>query len=135
ADPAEKPNNKDGRPKKVKPDVDSSAGNRKRSKGAANAAENEPDKPKAKQTKAMTEAKTSEAPSTRVSQKRKADASTGADLQIKRQGAKHDEKDFPRYRPCKDSWMQRLWDGSVLAFKDIITPQMAPGQKTKLEAI
>ena len=40
-----------------------------------------------------------------------------------------------RYRPPKDSWSQRLWDGCLKAFRRIIEPRMKPGQKTKLEAL
>ena len=39
-----------------------------------------------------------------------------------------------RFRPSKDSWMQRLWDGCVRAFNSIIAPEMPSGQKCKLEA-
>ena len=39
-----------------------------------------------------------------------------------------------RYRPPKDSWMQRLWDAGSEFFEVMIAPRMRPGQKTALEA-
>ena len=62
---------------------------------------------------------------------------SGAGLHIRR--STPTEQQWPkvfarRYRPSKDSWMQRLWDGSVRAFMSIIAPEMGPGQKTRLEA-
>ena len=39
-----------------------------------------------------------------------------------------------RYRPAKDSWCQRLWDGCRHYFRIFIAPEMNPGYKTKLEA-
>ncbi|CAE7320325.1 unnamed protein product [Symbiodinium sp. CCMP2592] len=103
------------------------------------------DIPKAKKAKSVDPSKAElVAPTTRCTGKRKVAETTpaakcrpGSGLQIRRSTPK--EEQWPnvfarRYRPSKDSWMQRLWDGSVRAFYSIIAPEMAPGQKTRLEA-
>ena len=118
--------NKGGRPKNAK---------------AADAEADQP-KRKSKQPK-QPEPK---APPTRVRSKRKLEETPDPKPKPKPKSAainpaKHDAtthqwpKTFARrYRPVNDSWMQRLWDGCVLAFADVIMPKMQPGQKTVLEA-
>ena len=74
-----------------------------------------------------------------ASPKAKCKANTKA-LSIKHAKKDKAEDDVPltfarRYRPPKDCWSQRLWDGCVKAFRQIIEPRMKPGQKTKLEAL
>ena len=126
---AEVKKNKGGRPRKLKDDdtkqtTDKDESTKKRSK--TEGAEPEATKKKPKATE----------PATTCVGKRKDGGKDGA-LHIKR--AKDTPAEFPntfarRYRPCKDSWAQRLWDGAFLAFQSTITPSMQAGQKTKLEA-
>ena len=126
---AEVKKNKGGRPRKVKDDdakqtTDKDNSAKKRSK--TESAEPEATKKKPKATE----------PATRCVGKRK-DGGKDAALHIKR--SKDTQEEFPntfarRYRPCKDSWMQRLWDGSFLAFQSMIMPSIQAGKKTKLEA-